>query len=159
MGKIETTLKEEISRLARKEIRASTDPLVKQVRELKRSVSGLQRTVDVLEREAGKRRKKKAKELQDLSAPEDEVKAARISPAWVQNLRMKLNVSQAELARLFADAGAQEGDLYGHWFEMEPRLEAGQPYSGATAPGLRSGARPARPAAGPARGRVRPPRP
>ena len=67
MGKIESTLKEEISRLSRKELRATVDPLVKEVRQLRRRVSQLEKTVAVLEREAGKRRKSEQKALQNLS--------------------------------------------------------------------------------------------
>jgi DNA-binding transcriptional regulator YiaG len=100
MGKIESTLKEEISRLSRKELRAIVDPLAKEVRQLRRRVVQLEKTVAVLEREAGKWKQAEREALQDLSAPEDEVKAARISADWVVNLRMKLNVSQEELAEL-----------------------------------------------------------
>jgi DNA-binding transcriptional regulator YiaG len=100
MGKIETTLKEEIARLSRKELRATVDPLAKEVRQLRGRVSQLEKTVARLEREAGKRRQAEKKALKTLSAPEDEVKAARITPDWVVNLRMKLNVSQEELAEL-----------------------------------------------------------
>lgn len=100
MGKIESTLKEEISRLSRKEIRATTGPLAKEVTRLRKTVSELRKTVAALERDAGRWRKQEQKAMGALSAPEEEVKAARISPEWVQNLRMKLNISQAELATL-----------------------------------------------------------
>jgi DNA-binding transcriptional regulator YiaG len=100
MGKIESTLRDEITRLASKELRVTVTPLVREVRGLRRTVNKLNKTVAVLEREAGKRKKAKQEENQALSVPDDEVKAARITPAWVQNLRMKLNLSQPELASL-----------------------------------------------------------
>jgi DNA-binding transcriptional regulator YiaG len=100
MGKIETTLKEEITRLSRKELRAAVTPLAKEVRQLRRRVVQLENTVAVLDREAAKRRKADARAKGALSVPEEEVKAARISAEWVQNLRMRLNVSQEELAKL-----------------------------------------------------------
>ena len=48
MGKMEQTLKSEIIRLARKEMRATYLPLSRDVRQLKRSVSALRKTVAVL---------------------------------------------------------------------------------------------------------------
>ena len=50
MGKMEQTLKSEITRLARKEMRVTYLPLVRDVRRLKRTVSALRRTVAVLAR-------------------------------------------------------------------------------------------------------------
>ena len=52
MGKIETAVKSEIARLAKKEIRAVCGPLARDVRELKRTVSRLRRTVASLEKAA-----------------------------------------------------------------------------------------------------------
>ena len=45
MGKIESTLRDEITRLARKEIRASVGSLSKEVTKLKRKVSRLDRAL------------------------------------------------------------------------------------------------------------------
>lgn len=100
MGKIESVMKDEIARIARKEIRASVGPLKKEVRRLRTVVSQLTRTVAGLDREAVRSRKDRMEKLGKLSASDDEVKAARINGKWVQTLREKLNISQSELADL-----------------------------------------------------------
>jgi len=48
MGKMEETLKAEITRLAKKRVRATCLPLARDVRRLKRTVSALRKTVTVL---------------------------------------------------------------------------------------------------------------
>ncbi|MCX5673905.1 MAG: hypothetical protein NTX87_02755 [Planctomycetota bacterium] len=50
MGKMEQTLKSEITRLAKKQLRATCLPLARDVRQLKRIVSALRKTVVVLSR-------------------------------------------------------------------------------------------------------------
>ncbi|MCX5653301.1 MAG: hypothetical protein NTY65_01415, partial [Planctomycetota bacterium] len=50
MGKMEQTLKSEIVRLAKKQVRATCLPLARDVRRLKRTVSALRKTVAVLAR-------------------------------------------------------------------------------------------------------------
>jgi DNA-binding transcriptional regulator YiaG len=100
MGKIESVMKEEVARLARKEIRASVDPLKKEVVRLRRAVSQMTRTVGELDRDAQRRRKVEIEKLGALKAEEEEVESARINAKWVQTLRKKLNVSQTELAAL-----------------------------------------------------------
>ena len=100
MGKLESVMREEIARLAKREIRASVAPLKKEVTKLRLRLSHLEKTVAVLDREAGRVRKAEKAKLGHLSASEDEIKAARINGKWVQTLREKLNVSQTELADL-----------------------------------------------------------
>ena len=100
MGKIEGVLREEIQRLARKEIRQQVDPLRKENRELKRRLVKLERLAKPITRELKKEKEAKLERLADLRASEEEVKSARINPEWVVNLRSKLNLSQAELAQL-----------------------------------------------------------
>ena len=100
MGKIESVMRDEIQRLARKEIRRAVEPLRKENQELKRRVIKLEKLAQPIHKEIKKRSEAKLESMADLHAPEDEVKAARITPAWVQNLRMKLNLSQPELAGL-----------------------------------------------------------
>jgi DNA-binding transcriptional regulator YiaG len=100
MGKMETLLKDEIRRLAKRQVNAATKPLRKQVRELKGKVRELERTVDELDREAERRRRARLEESVRLEASDEEVEAARINARWVKNLRSRLNISQAELARI-----------------------------------------------------------
>jgi len=100
MGKIESVVKEEIARLARKEIRANVLPLKQEVTKLRLRVSQLEKTVAVLDRDASRMRKAEVEKLGKLKADEDEVQSARINGKWVQTLRQRLNVSQNELASL-----------------------------------------------------------
>ena len=100
MGKIEAVIRDEIRRLARKEIRQAIEPLRKENRELKHRVVKLEKLAQPIHKEITKKKEAKLESMASLRAPEEEVKAARISPAWVQNLRMRLNVSQPELAGL-----------------------------------------------------------
>jgi len=63
MGKIESVMREEIARLSKREIRASVDPLRKEVTKLRLRVSQLEKTVAVLDREAEKMRKAEVERL------------------------------------------------------------------------------------------------
>lgn len=100
MGKIESVMREEIARLARREIRGSVEPLRKEVRRLRSTVSELRKTVADLDKDTSRIRRAEMEKLSSLKADEDEVKAARINGKWVKTLREKLNVSQSELASL-----------------------------------------------------------
>lgn len=100
MGKMESVMRDEIARLARREVKAAADPLRKEVRELRKAVVELKKSVTKHERVARKVEQAEKKKLTRLSVDEDEAQAARINAKWVKTLRSKLNVSQAELAAL-----------------------------------------------------------
>lgn len=100
MGKIEGVLRDEIVRLAKREVRQQVDPLKRENRDLKKRIVQLERLAKPIHKEIKKKQQAKQEKLSDLRAPEEEVKAARINPEWVQNLRGKLNLSQAGLAQL-----------------------------------------------------------
>jgi DNA-binding transcriptional regulator YiaG len=108
MGKLEGTIKEEIIRLAKREMRMKFVPLRRDVRSLKitasqlrKSVLGLQRFVSQQERQMG------PKPVSEVT-PED-MKKARISPRLIKSLRKHLRVSQRELAKL---AGVTVGAVF-----------------------------------------------
>ncbi len=120
MGILGTTIKSEIIRLAKREMRKSLIPLNRDVRSLKsivsqlrRSVSGLQRFVSQQERQMG------PKPVPELT-PED-MKKARFSPGLIKSLRKHLGVSQRELAKL---AGVTVGAVF-QWEKgkFEPKDE------------------------------------
>lgn len=111
MGKIEDVMRSEISRLARKEIRAVCRPLGKDVRELKRTVSRLGRAVEALEKVASDWREYILAEKAKLDAPTDEVESARFSPELIRKLRKRLGLSQAELATVVGVSTVSVG----HW--------------------------------------------
>ncbi len=104
MPNVAQVLKEEISRLARKEIRASCDPLRKQVQSLRRTVRTQQETIDKLERALSKMVELTATDTgTSLYAPAQEKEQssrARVTPASIRRHRLRLGLSQAQLGGL-----------------------------------------------------------
>ena len=100
MGKLEGTIKSEIVRLGKKEIRKTLIPLRRDVRLLKATVSQLRKAVLLLERLAAQQQKELEKRKIPLGATPEEVKKSRFSPRLVRSLRKKLGISQKELAIL-----------------------------------------------------------
>jgi len=100
MGKVETSIKSEILRLARREVRGAFLPLRREVRAMRLRLSGLSKSFVLLDRVAKEKlRQDESKKLQ-LEASAEEVKASRFTPARIRNLRQKLGLSQRELAVL-----------------------------------------------------------
>ena len=100
MGKLEATIKSEIVRLAKREMRKTSVPLGRDVRLLKSTVSQLRKPVTTLERFAAQQQKELRKRKIPLEATPEEVKKSRFSPALIQSLRKSLGISQKELAIL-----------------------------------------------------------
>jgi len=100
MAKLEQVLRSEIIRLARKQIRIVCISLAREVRQLKRRVSQMGKTVAGLDKIRVELEAKRAAEGVKLEAPEEKVKAARLSPLLIKKLRARLGVSQGQLARL-----------------------------------------------------------
>jgi len=98
MPNIAVVLKEEISRLARKEIRGQTGTLQKasaqyrrDIAELKRRVSGLQQKVALLERQL----------LKDKPAqPAVDSTRIRVTAKGIRSQRTRLGITAAELGKL-----------------------------------------------------------
>ena len=111
MPKIEQVLKSEIIRLAKKQIRTVCGPLAQDVRELTRRVSQLRKTVVALDKIRATLEAKTAAEGTKLEAPEEKVKAARLSPLLIKKLRTRLGISQGQLARLVGVSGP----AVAHW--------------------------------------------
>jgi chromosome segregation ATPase len=93
MAKLEQVLKSEIIRLAKKQIRAVCTPLAREVRQLKRRMSQMSKTVAGLDKLRAELEAKRATEGVKLEAPEEEVKAARLSPLLIKKLRERLGLS------------------------------------------------------------------
>ena len=100
MGKLEATVKSEIERLAKMEIRKTLVPLGRDVRSLKSTVSQIHKAVLILERLAAQQQKQFGKRKIPLEATPEEVKKSRFSPALIRSLRKHLGISQKELAIL-----------------------------------------------------------
>jgi DNA-binding transcriptional regulator YiaG len=117
MGKMEQTIKYEITRLAKKQLRATCVPLARDVRQLKRAVRELRKTVSVLARLGAEIQAERSAAQARLEAPAEKVKAARMSPGLVKKLRARLGVSQGELALL---VGVSAGAV-GFWEQGKAR--------------------------------------
>ena len=121
MGKVETIIKAEIVRLAKREMKQSFVPLNRQVRSLKATVSQLRKAVQGLQRQAVEQEKMTGGQRLALEATPEEMKKARFSPRLIKSLRKKLGVTQKEMALL---AGVTVGAIF-QWEKgiFEPRGE------------------------------------
>lgn len=100
MGKLEATIKSEIVRLAKREMRKTSAPLGRDVRLLKSTVSQLRKTVLALVRFVAQQQNELKKRKIPLEATTEEVKKSRFSPALIRSLRRHLRITQKELAIL-----------------------------------------------------------
>ncbi len=121
MGKLESTIKSEIQRLAKREIRATFIPLHREVWGMKLKLSKLLKNFSVLNRLAKEQLEKAPKK--GLEATPEEVKASRLTPDRIRGLRKKLGISQRELGIL---TGATVGAVLS-WEkgEFTPRRKEG----------------------------------
>ena len=97
MGKLESTIKSEIQRLAKREVRATFIPLCKEVRALRLKLSSLSKNFSVLNRMAKEQLRQAEKKGLELEATPEEVKASRLTPERIRGLRKKLDISMREL--------------------------------------------------------------
>ena len=98
MGKVESTIKSEILRLAKREVKAAFLPLRREVWAMKLKLSGLSKGFAILNRQAKELRQGEARSK--LEASPEEVKASRLTPERIRNLRKKKSISQRELGIL-----------------------------------------------------------
>ncbi len=98
MPNVAQVLREEITRLARKEVRTACDPLRKQVRTLRQTVKGQQETVTKLDKALAKMATLSSDT--NASLPEEEETRARVTPASIKRHRSRLKLSQAQLGSL-----------------------------------------------------------
>jgi len=99
MGKLESIIKSEIQRLAKREVRSTFRPLRKEVWGMKLKLSNFIKNFTILDRLAKEASKGKSTEPK-LEASPEEVKASRLTPERIANLRKKLGISQRELGAL-----------------------------------------------------------
>jgi DNA-binding transcriptional regulator YiaG len=99
VGKIESMIKSEIQRLARREIRSTFRPLKREVRTMRLKLSGLMKGFGTLNR-ITKEQVQRASEQFKLEASTEEIKISRFSPARIRALRLKKGLSQKELGML-----------------------------------------------------------
>ena len=100
MGKVETALREEIARLARKEVRKATGPLKKELVRLKKRVVELAAKVSASDRQTGLLVRERRRKKLGADVNEEQVEGVRMSAGLIKKLRKKLGISQAQLAAL-----------------------------------------------------------
>jgi DNA-binding transcriptional regulator YiaG len=99
LGKIESTIKSEIQRLSKHEVRTVFLPIRKEVWGIRIKLSNLLKGFAPLNRWAKELSESRSKEAKLAASPE-EVKASRFTPERIRHLRMKLGISQRELGVL-----------------------------------------------------------
>lgn len=106
MPNVGQVLREEISRLARKEIRSVCDPLRKQVLTLRKTVRDQQGTIAQLEKSLSKMVEQTASEtgtgLYAPAAEEEGSSRVRVTAASIRRHRHRLGLSQAQLGKLLS---------------------------------------------------------
>ena len=108
-GQDRATLKAEITRLAKKQVRAANLPLARDVRRLKRTVSALRKTVVVLSRLGAELQAERQAQRARLAVAPEEVKVARLSPGLIKKLRARLGITQGKLATLVGVSASAVG--------------------------------------------------
>lgn len=103
MPNIAQVLKQEISRLARKEARQECASLLTQIRNLRDTVSKQKTTIEKLERTLANLGGKIPKSSKPIQAPveaEEGKVRVRMSPASIKRIRDKFAISQAQMGQL-----------------------------------------------------------
>jgi DNA-binding transcriptional regulator YiaG len=108
MPNLATILKQEITRLARKELRAELGTMRKQTVQYRRDIAALKRQVDAHKRELAFLGRQEKKRLKQEPSP-DNGQDARFSPHWLKMHRQRLSLSAKDYARL---VGASELSIY-----------------------------------------------
>jgi len=120
MPNIATVLKEEIQRLARKEVRKETKSIQQATSRYRSDIAALKREVSELQRKLGFLEKQEKKRLEEETSgntatasasggPDSSETTARFSPDWLKKHREKLGFSAADYAKL---VGASPLSIY-----------------------------------------------
>lgn len=98
MPNVASVLKEEITRLARSEIKKQVDPLKKRIQELRKTVSEQKKQIAALE----KVQAQTAKKIPDAPKPTAEGKSSsrKVTVASIKSQRKRLKLSQREMGLL-----------------------------------------------------------
>ncbi|MCZ6635305.1 MAG: helix-turn-helix domain-containing protein [bacterium] len=99
MPNLAKILKDEISRLARKEAKAVAQPIALQVRDLKKTATQQKRQIAQLQKKLGKKPDQTATGSIQVGSKIPE-RSIRISPASIRKHRQRLGLSQREIGLL-----------------------------------------------------------
>jgi DNA-binding transcriptional regulator YiaG len=105
---VASVLKQEISRIARKEITAAVRQQAKQIQNLKSTVRGLREQVASLNQSVAKLSKAASRQVAEPQQLE-EASPVRISPKGIRKHRQRLKLSQGEMARMLGVSPASVG--------------------------------------------------
>lgn len=104
MPDVAAVLRQEIRRLARKEIRDQVMPLKKSVIELRKRLSDTQREIDALQKTVRTLEREETLRLTEAPRPVSRTKI-RFSPKWVAADRKRLGLSAEDYGRLVGVSG------------------------------------------------------
>jgi DNA-binding transcriptional regulator YiaG len=106
MPNIAAVLKDEIARIARKELRAQTEDVRKTSAQNRSHIAALRKRIDELERELKRVRKSTSREAPASSSGEDDNSTSRrFSASRLAAQRQKLGLSAADFATLLGVSG------------------------------------------------------
>ena len=117
MANLNSVLKSEISRIARKEIKSAAEPIRKANAAHRREIASLKKLVADLQRELKNAQRVAARSKPDVASADDVVEA-RISAKGIKTLRERLGLSAAELGLL---TGASSQSVYNWEAGTQPR--------------------------------------
>ena len=100
MGRVEEAVRSEVMRLVRRELRSVVLPLGRDVRQLKRGLGQVSKSVARLERVVAAQVREAEARKDRLEVPEEEAKRARLSAGLIRKLRTRLAITQGQLAVL-----------------------------------------------------------
>jgi len=108
MADIATVLKQEIARIARKELKGQTEGIKKASAQYRRDIAELKREVSKLQKQVSLLEGKAFKELPSPPAGTSE-KKVRFTTKWLRSERKRLKLSASDYARL---VGVNAGTIY-----------------------------------------------
>lgn len=124
MGKLETALKAEIARLSRRETKQLIAKHVDEIKKLRKRVISLERELDTF-RTAHKQEQTKRKVKQAVqTVASDDAPQPRLSAKQVRTLRKRLNLSQADLAKLVGVSSVTVGNWESEKTKPRPAAKA-----------------------------------
>jgi DNA-binding transcriptional regulator YiaG len=121
MPNLANVLKDEISRLARKEIRSATSTVRKQAAQYRRDIADLKRQIADLNREVRFLRMQEKRRIVE-EPDKGDGENVRFSPGWVKKHREKLGLSADKYAKLVGVSGLT---IY-NWEQGKSRPQAKQ---------------------------------
>ena len=100
MPDVASVLRDEIRRLARKEVKSATSTQSSQIRDLKNVIRALRGEVASLQKALSTSRRSAKATNGQITGKEEKKQAIRLSPKSIKNHRKRLKLSQAQLGQL-----------------------------------------------------------